>query len=193
MLRDRMWRRLRGVLFFRGEMQLGDLRRVDALIPEFERMHRRVDRHVVAVGCGRGHCCLGVARLGEPEMTTGYSDARGQPFEVPLPRRGQRLVEIVDIENEMPLRRGEAAEVHQVRITTRLYPDPAYRGFCKVESHEGGGAAEKCERRMQHTAVTDRHKLRNAAFVGRLEHRHDVAALAVRDQLRMRLPRCLRP
>ena len=48
--------------------------------------------------------------------------ARRKPLEVPLERGRQRLVEIVDVEDHVALRRREAAEVHQVRVAAGLHP-----------------------------------------------------------------------
>ena len=41
---------------------------------------------------------------------------------------GQRLVEVVDVEDDVALRRGEAAEVQQMRVAARLHAQPGCRG-----------------------------------------------------------------
>ena len=64
---------------------------------------------------------------GEPVLAPGYLQARGEPFDVPLPRAGQGLVEVVDVEDQAPLRRAEDAEVRQVRVTAGLHRQARYR------------------------------------------------------------------
>ena len=44
-------------------------------------------------------------------------DARHQPAQVPLPAAGVRLVEVVQVDDQIPLRRGVEAEVPKVRVT----------------------------------------------------------------------------
>ena len=51
-----------------------------------------------------------------------HDDAGDEPFDVPLPRRDGRLVEIVQVEYELPLGRGEEAEVADVRVAARAPP-----------------------------------------------------------------------
>ena len=55
-------------------------------------------------------------------------DARREPLEIPLEWGRQRLVEVVDVEDDVALRRREAAEVHQVRVAAGLHADPAASG-----------------------------------------------------------------
>jgi hypothetical protein len=40
-----------------------------------------------------------------------------QSLDVPFPRRGERLVQVVDVEHESPFGRGEAAEIQQVGVS----------------------------------------------------------------------------
>ena len=58
----------------------------------------------------------------------GDGDAGGEALHVPLPRSGQRLVEVVRVEDEGPLGRGEQAEVGQVGVTAGLDDDVGPRG-----------------------------------------------------------------
>ena len=57
---------------------------------------------------------------GEPAVAAGDLKARGQPLHIPLPRAGQGLVEVVDVEHQLPLGGGEHPEVRQVRVTADL-------------------------------------------------------------------------
>jgi hypothetical protein len=90
------------------------------------------------------------------EVPRGEDDARREALDVPVPRRGQRLVEIVDVEENVPLRRREAAEIHQVSVAARLHPEPGGRGRRHVGGHDRGGAAIESERRLRHPPEADR-------------------------------------
>ena len=47
-------------------------------------------------------------------------EARREPLDVPFERTGQRFVEVVDVEDQSPLRRRIRAEIRKVRVTTQL-------------------------------------------------------------------------
>jgi hypothetical protein len=64
---------------------------------------------------------------GETAEPTHDLKAGRHPLDVPLPRAGQGLVEIVDVEQHPPLRRPEQPEVRQVRIPAQLDGDPRHR------------------------------------------------------------------
>ncbi len=66
----------------------------------------------------------------EVAVSARRSHARSQALDVPLPRPGQRLVEVVDVEDEPALGRGEDAEVREVRVAAALHrqPGPRRRG-----------------------------------------------------------------
>ena len=144
-------------------------------------------------------CVLGA----EAVVARGDQHARRQPLDVPLPRPGQRLVEVVDVEHQPPLGRGEHAEVRQVRVPAALDGQPRSRRRREVAGHDQRRAAIERERRDEHAAVADRHQLGDtrrppaarAARPGRagrpaLEHRVARAwhlgprGLAARDPLR---------
>jgi hypothetical protein len=102
--------------------QLGDQPiHVDAAVPDVDPGLPRQLRHLLAVGPGTvaGHFllpCLGkVERLGSDHQ------AAHQPLEIPLERTAHRLVEVVDVEQQGPLRRGLEAEVEQVGVAAELH------------------------------------------------------------------------
>jgi hypothetical protein len=66
-------------------------------------------RRAVTLGGREGD--LAAVLGGEPVVASRYGQARGQPLDIPLERAGQRLVEVVDVEDQPPLRRGERAEI----------------------------------------------------------------------------------
>ncbi len=55
-------------------------------------------------------------------MARGDDDAGRKSLDVPLPGSGQGFVEIVDVEKDVALRRGEAAEIHEVGVAAGLHP-----------------------------------------------------------------------
>ena len=57
-------------------------------------------------------------------LAPGDGEAGREPLDVPLPRPGKGLVEVVDVEDQPALRRGERTEVHQVRVATHLCREP---------------------------------------------------------------------
>ena len=88
-------------------------------------------------------------------------EARDEPLDVPLERARQRLVEVVDAEDEAPIRRGERAEVGQVGVAAELDLAARARRVGQVRGHLRRGPAEEGERRHQHPPVAERHELRD--------------------------------
>ena len=58
-------------------------------------------------------------------IASGDGEAGHQPFDVPLERARQRLVEVVDAEDELPVRGGEDTEVGQMRVAAQLHSQVA--------------------------------------------------------------------
>ena len=56
-------------------------------------------------------------------------EARDEPLDVPLERARKRLVEVVEAEDEPPVRRSKAAEVREVRVSAELNLEAGPRGF----------------------------------------------------------------
>jgi len=73
----------------------------------------------------------------------------------------QRLVEVVDVEHEAPLRLGAQPEVREVRVPAALHPEAGLRRVGEVCGHDQRCAPEEGERGGQHAAVADRHELGN--------------------------------
>ena len=100
--------------------ELHDGAAVDPRVVDVDGTHARVLRHPLAVRAhGFQH---GMASLvaGERSRPGCHDEARRQAHHVPFPRTGQRLVEVVDVEEEVPLRRGEEPEVDEVRVAADL-------------------------------------------------------------------------
>ena len=106
--------------------------------------------------CDPGHDDGAAVGRGEAAVASHDLEAGREPLHVPLPRAGERLVEVVDVEQHLPLGRAEQAEVRQVGVTAQLHGDPAYRGRRQVGRHDQRGAPVEGERRDQHPPVADR-------------------------------------
>ena len=61
---------------------------------------------------------------GQAVLAACHGHARDQPLDVPLERTGQRLIEVVQVEDQPPFGRGEGTEVQQMSITAQLHPQP---------------------------------------------------------------------
>ena len=132
---------------------------------------------------------------GEPAVAAGDLEARRQPLDVPLPRARQGLVEVVDVEHQLPLGRGEHPEVRQVRVTAELDGQARAGRGGQVGGHDQRGAAVERERRDQHPAVADRHQLGDPLVRLLLEQRDRVGAVAAGSHRRgcAGEPRCAPP
>ena len=138
---------------------------VDAGVPDVEEAHRRRRGHRRPVrrgGGARGRALL----LGAVAVVARRDDeARRQALDVPLERRGQRLVEVVEIEHQPPVGRREHPEVRQVRVPAALHAQPRRRRLREIPGHDRRAAAVERERRDDHPPVPDRHQLGHARRV----------------------------
>ena len=89
-----------------------------------------------------------------------------------------RLVEVVEVEDERALGRGEAPEVGEVGVAAELRVEADARRRGEVVGHDRRRAAVEGERRDEHSAVAHRHELGDARRRLRLEDRDGVAVRA---------------
>ena len=149
---------------------------VDPGVPELEVAHPRVLSHALSVRLDDAPGGGFAVGLVEADEAPAYDGARDQALEVPFPRAGIRLVEIVDAEDEVALRRGERAEVRHVHVAAGLHRESGDRRRRDVADHDRRGAPQKRERRRQHAGMADRQQLRQASFCLRFEDCDRVAA-----------------
>ena len=119
---------------------------------------------------------------GEAAVTSGDLEAGRQALHVPLPRPGQGLVEVVDVEHQLALGRAEHAEIGQVGVAAALHVMPESRRGGQVRGHDQRRAPVEGERRDQHPSVADGHQLGTRDGRLLLEQRHRVGPV------RRRLP-----
>ena len=105
-------------------------------------------------------------------LAAGDHEACRETLEVPLPGRRQGLIEVVDGEDDLPLRGGETPEVDQVGVSAALHANAGRRSARQVHRHGERRAAVEGERRQDHAAVAKGQELGEASFVG-LEHQAD--------------------
>ena len=120
--------------------------------------------HRRTVPLGRRQHDLAAGSNGEPVVPSRHGQAGGQPLDVPLERAGQGLVEVVDVEDQLPLRRGERPEIGQVRISAQLHPKPGCGRGGQIRRHGQRRPPVEGERGYQHPPVPDRHQLGHPAL-----------------------------
>ena len=140
-----------------GRQDLENAVEVDTVVPDVQRMHRGVVGHMLAVGAHGFRRRLRRLAVEQPDMMGGDDDAGRQPLDVPLPRGRQGLVEIVDVEEDVALWRGEAAEIHEVSIAAGLHAKSGGWGRGQVSRHDRGRAAIEDEGRLRHAPEADRY------------------------------------
>ena len=93
---------------------------------------------------------LDAPALGHSAFASGEDQAGGEAFEIPFPRTGDGLVEIIYVHDDVTVRRPVQAEVRRMRVTAQLRCQSGDRSSGEVGSHQTGGAAEEGERRGDH-------------------------------------------
>jgi hypothetical protein len=116
------------------------------LVPRLQAAHPGSAAHPVPVLAHAGHHDRVPVGGAEPAVAAHHLEARRQPFDVPLPRTGQGLVEVVDVEQHPPLRGVEQAEVRQVGVPAQLHRDAGPGCADQVGGHDGRRTPEERER-----------------------------------------------
>ncbi len=123
------------------------------------------------------------------DIAAGDLDAGGHPLDVPLPRPGQRLVEVVRTEDKPAVRSSEPSEVRDVSIAAGLHHDARIRSRRQIRRHHRCRPAVERERRDEHPPVADRDECLHAR--GRLgrEHRDGIEPIRRRRPVAVSRPR----
>jgi hypothetical protein len=111
----------------------GDRARIESRVPDIEVAHRCEMPHRLAVRPHDFEHGLGSLGLAEVPLPRSHLEAGCETLDVPLERARQRLVEIVEVEDEVAFRRGEAAEIGEVRVAESW-----------AESPDRGAGARSC-------------------------------------------------
>ena len=129
----------------------------------------------------------------EPAVARGDQHADGEALDIPLPRAGQRLVEVVDVEDEPPLGRARTAR-SWTGARRREHCTGSRCGECgQVGRHDQRRASIERERRKQHPVVPDRHRAWEQDICLALQERDGVPSTPGGLELRMARARNLTP
>ena len=149
-----------GLLRLERVEQPGHLVDIDPGIPDLEESHRSIVSHLSAIAAdSQSRRVTGVA-VGEAIVPRGDGEACRQALDVPVERRRERLIEVVDVEDQPPVGRGEHAEIQQVRVTAGLHPDISRGRVREIPCHRRRRAAEVGKRRGGHAPIADRDQIR---------------------------------
>jgi hypothetical protein len=139
---------------------------VDPAVPNLHWRQFGKGAHARPVGfdCfGRSCSC---PLIGKPLCQRSYGDARRQSLDVDREVDArQGLIEVIDVEKDVLLRRGKGAEVHEVAIAARLNRNPYGGLMLQILRHHRRSAAQESERAGQHSLIADRYELRDAGAV----------------------------
>ena len=132
---------------------------------------------------------LGLARM-NPVVTSEHDQARRQASDVPLERTRKGLVEVAQIERQVPLRRRPQTEVEHVRITAHLHHEFCVRSRGKVRRHDRSRPSKERPRRCHHAAEANRHEIGEPDVVLGFQGFHDAADTERRIDHAETAPRC---
>ena len=104
-------------------------------VPQVQHLHLAELGHALAVGPDTAEDRILGDGFAEAVVATGDHDARRQTLEVPLPGRREGLIEVVEGEDDLPLRGGEAAEVDQMRVSAALHADAGRGSARQIQRH----------------------------------------------------------
>ena len=138
---------------------------VQSRVPHRQIRHRGELPYRVAIATRRGDHDLAALCLREAVFSRSDHQARREALHVPLPGRRQRLVEIVHIEHQAPLRRPEDAEVREMSITARLDVEAGPRRCGQIRRHDQRPAAIEGERRHEHPPVANGYQVRHSKLL----------------------------
>ena len=132
-----------------------DLVGVHLGVPGRQRIHAGEAANEVAVGAGASERDGRATSSPETVAASGDDEAGDEPLHVPLERPRQRLVEVVDVEDQRALRRAVQAEVEEVGVAAQLHLEAGARPRGEVGGHDRRRAAVEAERVLEHARVAD--------------------------------------
>ena len=144
--------------------------------PELLQRQRRKPAHRLAIGAATAAGQAFLALSGQPELASGKHQAGEEAAQIPLERTAQGLVEVVEIEEQCPFRRGVVAEVEQMGIAAELNLHTAAGQRRQVGGHHRRRPAEAGEGIRGHAGVTHRHEPSEAIGILRLQQRDRIGA-----------------
>ena len=165
---------------------------IDPRVPQVKRLHRRQAPHRLAIGTSHRQVHPAPLTGVKPEVASSDREASDQPLEIPLKRARQRLVKIVDVEHQPPIRCCERTEVRQVSITAQLHGQAGFGQGREIRGHQVRGTAVERKRRDHHPSVADRDQLRHPRRGLFLQQLNRIATTRRRQPLAVHATRHLR-
>jgi hypothetical protein len=163
--------------------------RLKAGIPHRQGPHLAELGHVFAIGADASQNRFASVAFTESVAAAGEDEAGGQAFDIPFPRSGERFVQVVDVEDDSPFRRGEATEVPEVGVTAGLHAQARRRRAGQVHGHVERRPAIKSERRWQHAPMAQRNQLGQTPPVGFFDQSDRIGPVRRRCPNRVRAAR----
>jgi hypothetical protein len=160
-------------------------------VPDVHRAHLRESGDGFPVSRHRRQCRRPRVGLGESVVAARDRKTRRHPLHVVLERPRQRLIEVVHIEQQDPLRRGEQPEIRQMGIPAQLGLQAGHWRVRQIRRHDLGRAPVERERRDHHPAMTHRHQIRLTGAILFLQQAHRIRT--ARGRLPLRMARQSRP
>ena len=146
----------------------------DQVVPDVEPAGAGVPGHPLPVGAQAGRD-RALRAVGAHAVGAGkHHDAGHQPSDVPFERAGQRLIEVPQVERQVPFRGGPQPEVEQVGVAAELHGQPTVWTGPQIRRHDRGGSAVVGPRGGRHPAVADRQQLLGADRVLRQQDGHRI-------------------
>ena len=125
-----------------------EIRFVQARVPDLQNVHLGEVFHVRAIAVGARDGGVTSVAVAQPIGSRGQHEGSGEALDVPFPGRRQRLVQIVDVEQQSAFGSREPAEIEQMRVAANLDMDAGGRRLGKVGRHHPRRSAIERERRL---------------------------------------------
>ncbi|GAB1839392.1 hypothetical protein MyNCGM152_01330 [Achromobacter xylosoxidans] len=125
----------------------------EAVVPDVQRAVLRVFVHPRLVLGRSRHDDVGAVAAAIAHVRRRHRQAGRQALDVPFPWARGGLVEVVQVEQQLPFGRGEAAEIEQMRIAAKRNRDAGMRRARQVVRLQDGGAAKEGEGGGRHAPV----------------------------------------
>ena len=109
--------------------------------------------HGVSLDAGRGGSSRGAILVARG--ASGQHQRRCHALQVPLERAPNGLVEVIEVEDQPAIGRGECAQVAHMRVAAKLAHDPGGRKLRQVGGHHRRRAAKVSERRLRHQLILE--------------------------------------
>ena len=148
---------------------------IDPAVPNLQPRKPHEAEHVLAVGRNGAGRQAARAFARHVRRLSRDGDACGQPLDVDGEvDAGQRLIKIVDVEQNVVFRRVEGAKIHQMTVAAGLNRCTRDRLMCKIVRHHRRRAAQKRKRILGHPSVALGQELRHSVFIALRENRDSV-------------------